>query len=132
MRLSMFALAVLLVAPPLHAWPIGLGSKHCVCALVPEDAPVNPGWDPSLTLEQIAELQRLDDLHEPPAGSLPAMTHLLVCVDEPRIPPGMGGGGAGGPGGGGETPGTVPEPALLQLLAAAAVAAGLRRARRRR
>jgi len=39
---AVLTLAVLLIATTATAWPIGLGSRHCVCALVP-DIPVNPG-----------------------------------------------------------------------------------------
>ncbi len=121
MRTATLSLAVLLCASQAHAWPIGLGSLHCRCTLVPADVPVNPGWDQSLTLEQIAELQRLDDLHEPPAGTVGALQHVVMCFEEPTIPPGMGGGGGG----------SVPEPASAVLFGLAMLS-GVRRMRRPR
>ena len=133
MTRAALTVAGLLIAWPAAAWPIGLGSRHCVCTLVAIAQAPEPDPDPAWTLAQIAELQRLDDLHEPPAGTVGSLKHVVTCFedqptdspDEPHLPHG----GGGQPGDGGHS-GGIPEPSLGLLLAVAG-AGVVRRWRRR-
>ncbi len=80
MRTATLAALGLLLATPLAAAPIT--TRTCTCALVPQNitADIVSADYVEPSDEEQAELQRLDDLHEPPAGSA-FLRHLVTCVD---------------------------------------------------
>lgn len=138
------AAVALLLATPVAALPIIPPQHLCGCSLVElaPELPVNapdPGYDPALSLGEIAALKAIDDQHEPMPE--PALWAWICLPTLPKVPgrPGtpdqhMGGGDA--PGGAGQ-PGeidtrSVPEPSGIALLAIAAFALHRRSDWRRR